>query len=86
MGIDPTKIRHNSTSFKGVTPGLQANHTGSVPLEVVFGSSDNLHREKLTLHIAPFYSGHRALLGRKAFARFNAITRLLYLQCPVHAA
>ena len=22
MGIDPTKIRHSSTSFKGVTPGL----------------------------------------------------------------
>ena len=22
MGIDPTNIRHNNTSFKGVTPGL----------------------------------------------------------------
>ena len=50
MGIDPTKIRRSSTSFKGVTPGLYANCTGSVLLEVVFGSSDNLHREKLTLH------------------------------------
>ena len=50
MGIDPTKIRHSSTSFKGVMPGLQADYTGSVPLEVVFGSSDNLRREKLTLH------------------------------------
>ena len=50
MGIDPTKICHSSTSFKGVTLGLSANYTGSVPLEVVFGSSDNLRREKLTLH------------------------------------
>ena len=73
MGIDPTKIRHSSTSFKGVTPGLYANCTGSVLLEVVFGSSDNLRREKLTFHIAPFKSSHQALLGREAFARFNAI-------------
>ena len=73
MGIDPTKIHHSSTSFKGVTPGLYANCTGSALLEVVFGSSDNLRREKLIFHIAPFKSGHQALLGREAFARFNAI-------------
>ena len=73
MGIDPTKIRRSSTSFKGVTPSLYANCTGSVLLEVVFGSSDNLRREKLIFHIAPFKSNHQALLGREAFARFNAI-------------
>ena len=73
MGIDPTKIRHSNTSFKGVTPGLYANCTGSVLLEVVFGSFDNLHHEKLIFHIAPFKSSHQALLGREAFARFNAI-------------
>ena len=73
MGIDPTKIRRSSTSFKGVTPGLYANCTGSVLLEVVFGSSDNLRREKLIFHIAPFKSSYQALLGREAFACFNAI-------------
>ena len=73
MGIDPTKIRHSNTSFKGVTPGPYANCTGSLLLEVVFGSSDNFHREKLIFHIAPFKSSHQALLGREAFARFNAI-------------
>ena len=73
MGIDPTKIRRGSTSFKRVTPGLYANCTGSVLLEVVFGSSNNLHREKLIFHIAPFKSSHQALLGCEAFARFNAI-------------
>ena len=45
MGIDPTKIHHSSTSFKGVTPSLYANCTGSVTLEVAFGSSDNLRRK-----------------------------------------
>ena len=73
MGIDPTKIRHSSTSFKGVTPGPYANCKGSLLLEVVFGSSDNFRREKLIFHIAPFKSSHQALLGREAFARFNAI-------------
>ena len=73
MGIDPTKIRRSSTSFKGVTPGLYANCTGSVLLDVVFGSFDNLRREKLIFHIAPFKSSYQALSGHEAFARFNAI-------------
>ena len=73
MGIDPTKIRRSSTSFKGVTPGLYAKCTGSVLLVVVFVSSDNLRREKLIFHIAPFKGSHQALLGREVFARFNAI-------------
>ena len=73
MGLDPTKIRHSNTSFKGVMPGPHAHCTGSLPLEVVFGSSDNFRREKLVFHIAPLKSSYQALLGREAFARFNAI-------------
>ena len=42
-------------------------------LEVMFGSPDNFRREKLTFHIAPFSSSYQALLGREAFACFNAI-------------
>ncbi|XP_048552446.1 uncharacterized protein LOC125532422, partial [Triticum urartu] len=73
MGIDPTKICHSNTSFKGAMPGPYAHCTGSLLLEVVFGSSDNFRREKLVFHIAPFKSSYQALLGRGAFARFNAI-------------
>ena len=73
MGIDPTKISHSNTTFKGVTPGPEAHCTGSLLLEVIFGFPDNFRSEKLTFHIAPFQSGYQALLGRKAFARFNAI-------------
>ena len=32
-----------------------------------------LPREKLVFHIASFISRYQALLGREAFARFNAI-------------
>ena len=73
MGIDPTKISHSNTTFKGVIPGPEACCTGSLLLEVVFGSPDNLRSEKLTFYIAPFRSGYQALLGRAAFARFNAV-------------
>ena len=73
MGIDPTKIRHSKTSFQGVTPGPDARCMGSLRLEVMFGSPDDFRREQLTFHIAPFSSSYQALLGREAFARFNAI-------------
>ncbi|XP_044356816.1 uncharacterized protein, partial [Triticum aestivum] len=73
LGIDPTKIRHSRTSFKGVTPGPYAKSMGSSLLEVVFGPPDNFRHENLLFHVAPFQSSHQALLGREAFARFNTI-------------
>ena len=73
MGIDPMKICHSNTTFKGVTPGPGAHCTGSLLLEVIFGFPDNFRSENLTFHIAPFQCGYQALLGREAFARFNAI-------------
>ena len=73
MGIDPAKICHSNTSFQGVMPGPYAHCTGSLLLEVVFGSPDNFRRKKLTFHLAPFTSSYQALLGREAFARFNSI-------------
>ena len=73
MGIDPTRISQSNTTFKGVIPGVEARCTGSLVLEVVFGSPDNFRSEKLIFDIAPFRSGYQALLGRTAFARFNAI-------------
>ena len=41
MGIDPTRISQSNTTFKGVIPGIEARCTGSLVLEVVFGSPDN---------------------------------------------
>ena len=73
MRINPTKISRSNTTFKGVTPGPEAHCTGSLLLEVIFGFPDNFRSENLTFHIAPFQSSYQTLLGRKAFARFNAI-------------
>ena len=72
MGIDPSRIKPTKTTFKGVIPGVEAHCTGSVTLEVVFGSPDNFQSEELIFDIVPFRSGYHALLGRTAFARFNA--------------
>ena len=73
MGIDPTKICRSNATFKGVTPGPEAHCRGSLLLEVIFGFPDNFRSKNLNFHIAPFESGYQALLGREAFARFNAI-------------
>ena len=45
MGIDPSRIKPTKTTFKGVIPGVEACCTGSITLEVVFGSPDNFRSE-----------------------------------------
>ena len=80
MGIDPSRIKPTKTTFKGVIPGVEAHCTGSVTLEVVFGSPDNFRSEELIFDIVPFRSGYHALLGRTAFARFNAVPHYAYLK------
>ena len=73
MGIDPSRINQNNATFNGVIPGVVAHCWGSLVLEVTFGSPDNFRRENLLFNIAPFSSDYHALLGRPAFACFNAI-------------
>ena len=54
MGIDPSRISQSNTTFKGVIPGVEARCTGSLVLEVVFGSPNNFRSEELIFDIAPF--------------------------------
>ena len=79
MGINPSRISQSNTAFEGV-PGVEAYGRGSVVLEVTFGSPGNSRSEELLFTIAPFQSGYHALLGRMAFARFNAIPHYAYLK------
>ena len=80
LGIDPSRIKPTKTTFKGVIPGVGAHCTSSVKLEVVFGSPDNFRSGELIFGIVPFRSGYHALLGRTAFARFNAVPHYAYLK------
>ena len=61
-------------------PGVEACCRGSLVLEVTFGSPDNLKSKELLFDIAPFRSGYHALLGRRAFACFNAVPHYAYLK------
>ena len=80
MGIDPSRIKPTKTTFKGVIPGVEARCTGSITLEVVFGSPDNFRSEELIFDIVPFRSGYHTLLGRTAFARFSAVPHYAYIK------
>ena len=80
MGIDPSSIKPTKTTFKGIIPSVEACCTGSITLEVVFGSPDNFRSEELIFDIVPFRSGYHALLGRTTFARFNAVPNYAYLK------
>ena len=80
MGIDPSRIRPTTTTIKGTISGVEAHCTGSITLEVVFGSPNNFQSEGLTFDIVPLRSSFHALLRRIAFARFNAVPHYTYLQ------
>ena len=41
MGIGPSRIKPTKTTFKCVIAGVEACCTGSITLEVVFGSPNN---------------------------------------------
>ena len=82
-GIDPSRIKATKTTFKGVIPVVEARYMGSITLEVVFGSPDNFRSEDLICDIVPFRSGYHALLGRTAFARFNAVPHYAYLKLKI---
>ena len=47
---------------------------------MVFGSPDNFQSEELIFNLVPFHNGYHALLGRTAFARFNAVPHYAYLK------
>ena len=76
--IDPSRIKPTKTTFKGVIPGVEASCTGSITLKVVFGSPENYRAEELIFDIVPFRSDYQALLGRTAFAQFNAVPHYAY--------
>ena len=60
MGINPSRISQNSTTFEGVIPVVEAYGRGSIVLEVTFGSPGNSRSEELLFTIAPFQSSYHA--------------------------
>ena len=42
LHIDPNKIKPSGTTFKGITPGIEAHSWGSITLGVVFSTPENI--------------------------------------------
>nr|XP_040258418.1 uncharacterized protein LOC120975778 [Aegilops tauschii subsp. strangulata] len=83
MGIDSSRIKPSTTTFKGVIPSVEARCMGTVMLEEVFGSLENLKSEELIFDIVPFCSGYHTLLGHTAFARLNAVPHYACLKLKI---
>ena len=78
MGIDHSAVKPTKATLRGIIPGMEVSCTGSIALEVIFGSPENYCIEELIFEIAPFRSDYQALLGQTAFARFNAVPHYAY--------
>lgn len=83
MGIDPSRIKPNNSTFERVIPGVEASCSGTVTLEVVFGSPNNFRSKDLIVDIVPFRSGYHALLGHTTFACFNVVLHYAYLKIKI---
>ncbi|XP_040256294.1 uncharacterized protein [Aegilops tauschii subsp. strangulata] len=80
MGINSSWVKPSITTFKNVIPGVEAHCMGTVTLEVVFGSPENLRSEELTFDIVPFHRGYHTLLGCTTLDRLNAVPHYAYLK------
>ena len=58
----------------------EARCAGKITLDVVYGTPENYQSKEITFQVAPFNSGYHALLGRDAFARFQAIPHYGYMK------
>ena len=80
MEIDKSRIEQSGTTFRGIIPTRKARCAGKITLDVVFGTPENYRSEEITFQVAPFNNGYHALLGRDAFASFQAIPRYGYMK------
>ena len=80
MEIDRSRIEQRSTTFRGIIPSRDARCAGKITLDVVFGTPENYRSKEITFQVAPFNSGYHALLGRDAFACFQAIPHYGYMK------
>ena len=80
MEIDKSRIKWSSTTFSGIIPSREAQCVGKITLDVVFGTPENYRSEEITFQVALFSSGYHALLGRDAFASFQAIPHYGYMK------
>ena len=80
MQIEKSRIEQSSTTFRGIIPSLEAQCSGKIKFDVVFGKPENYRSEELIFQVAPFNSGYHAMLGRDTFTRFQAMPHYGYMK------
>ena len=80
MEIDKSHIEQSGTTFRGIIPSRDARCAGKITLDVVFGTPENYRSEEITFQVTPFNNRYHALLGRDAFAIFQAIPHYGYMK------
>src|SRR4051812_48141588 len=73
MNIPMSKLSKSYLEFHGIIPGKKAHSLGMITLNVVFGTSSNFWKEKITFEVVDFLSAYHALLERPAYVKFMAI-------------
>jgi hypothetical protein len=80
MGLDLTDMLVPSKSpFYGIVPGNAAHPLWMVVLHVTFGTRENYRTEFIKFEVANFESSYRAILDRRALAKFMAVLHYVYL-------
>ena len=80
MEIDKSRIEQSGTTFRGIIPSREARCAGKITLDMAFGTPKNYRSEEITFQVAPFSSGYHTIVGRDAFASFQAVPHYGYMK------
>jgi hypothetical protein len=72
-------LKPTDCSFHGIVPGSTNHPLGKIELDVCFGDSGNLRREKVEFEVMDWPLQYHAILGRPVFAKFMAVPHYAYL-------
>jgi hypothetical protein len=75
-----TLVRPSNTIFPDTVSGKSARSQGWIALEVIFGTTENFHKETLHFEVVDFKRPFRAIFGRVAFAKFMAPPYYTYMK------
>jgi hypothetical protein len=80
LGILAAQLKPTKLTFHGIVPGQSYMPMRRTQLEVLFGETDNFHRELIWFKVVALNSPYHALLGRPALSKFMAIPHYTYLK------
>jgi hypothetical protein len=83
MSISLEWLKPTDCSFHGIITGSANHPLEKIELDVCFGDSGNIRREKLEFEVMDWPSQYHSILGRPAFAKFMAVPHYAYLTLKI---